>query len=150
MENALYIVNILKAKGFTISAAESCTGGLFAKTITDCPGASAVLNESYVTYSPKAKMRLLGVKSETISKYSVVSREVAKEMAEGVRNTASADIGVSFTGYAGPDGDEVGLVYAGIATKTETIVKKLTLQGSREEIRQGAVEAVLKELKSIV
>lgn len=132
------VVEMLKKKNMTISAAESCTGGEFAKLITDVSGASAVLEESYVTYAPKAKVRLVGVHSETIEKYTVVSAEVAREMAEGVRQTSGADIGVSFTGFAGPDGDDVGLVYMGIASDKSCEVKKLSLNGDRLKIRYSA------------
>ncbi len=150
MEKAELIVKTLSKRGMTISAAESCTGGLFAKTITDCAGASAVLNESYVTYSPEAKMRILGVKTETIDTFTVVSGEVAKEMAEGVKKVANADIGVAFTGYAGPDGDDVGLVYMAIADDSQTMGLRLNLAGGRAQIREQAVEIALDEIEKII
>lgn len=132
------MVKLLSKKGLTISVAESCTGGCFAKMITDISGASKVLGESYVTYSPDAKIRILGVKPETIEKYSVVSCEVAMEMAEGVKNVSSADIGLSFTGYAGPDGDDVGLVYMGVSYKGKTEGVELRINGNRDRIRHIA------------
>lgn len=143
-------VELLKKNKLTISAAESCTGGLFAKCITDCSGASAVLNESYVTYSPEAKMRILGVNKVTIDKYSVVSKEVAEEMAEGVRRISSADIGVSFTGYAGPDGENVGLVYSAISCSNGTYDIKMNLKGSRDDVRNAAVNTVFAEIIKLI
>ena len=131
-------VGLLIKNGLTISAAESCTGGSFAKMITDVSGASAVLGESYVTYAPEAKIKLVGVKPETIKKYTVVSEETAREMAEGAMKASGADIGVSFTGFAGPQGDDVGLVYMGIAAKEKVFVKKLRLNGNRDKIRYVA------------
>ncbi len=144
------VVNLLKEKKLKISAAESCTGGLFAKCITDCPGSSSVLDESYVTYSPEAKIKLVGVKSSTIDNFTVVSKEVAYEMAEGVMRASSADIGVSFTGYAGPDGEKVGLVFTGIAFKDKVLVFELNLSGSREEIRNQAVDFTFLKISEII
>lgn len=129
------VVSLLAENGLTISVAESLTGGNFAKMITDISGASKVLGESYVTYSPDAKMRILGVKSETIEKYSVVSREVAMEMAKGVKKVSDADIGLSFTGYAGPEGDDVGLVYMGVSYMDKTEGFELHINGNRDRIR---------------
>lgn len=132
------VVGLLKEKKLTIAAAESCTGGSFAKMITDVSGASSVLNESYVTYAAESKMKILGVSAENIEKYTVVSHQVAKEMAVGAKNAACADIGVSFTGYAGPDGEDVGLVYMGVAYKDEVIVKELRIGGNRDRVRYVA------------
>ena len=131
-------VELLRKKKLTIAAAESCTGGMFAKMITDISGASEILGESYVTYAPEAKIRILGVKKETVEKYTVVSKECAKEMAEGVRKIANSDIGVSFTGFAGPGGDDVGTVFMAVSTADRTEVKKLKLNGDRDRIRYTA------------
>ena len=109
------VARMLMEKGLTISAAESCTGGLFASTLVDIPGISAVLDRSIVTYSNRAKMEEVGVRGETLEKYGAVSEETAMEMAEGIRRVSGSDIGISVTGIAGPEGgtDEkpVGLVY---------------------------------------
>ncbi|MGX8773671.1 MAG: competence/damage-inducible protein A [Bacillota bacterium] len=111
--------NKLMSSGLTISAAESCTGGMFGAALTDIPGISAVFDRSLVTYSNQAKMDELGVKAETLEKYGAVSEETAVEMAEGVRLRSGTDIGISVTGIAGPDGDtsdkHVGLVYIGLS-----------------------------------
>ena len=110
---------LLMSKGFTLAAAESCTGGMFGAAITDIPGISAVFDRSLVTYSNDAKMSELGVSADTLMKYGAVSEQTALEMAEGVRQKAGTDIGVSVTGIAGPDGGteekHVGLVYIGLS-----------------------------------
>lgn len=144
------VVAILRKKQLTISAAESCTGGEFAKMITDVAGASEVLAESYVTYSPEAKIKLVGVGAETIERHTVVSAEVAREMAEGVKKASGAAIGVSFTGYAGPGGENVGLVYMGIATDDGSKVKKLTLCGDRAGIRYAACLSAFDAVRRIL
>ncbi|MCH5185146.1 MAG: competence/damage-inducible protein A [Oscillospiraceae bacterium] len=136
------LVRLLAEKGLTISAAESCTGGCFAGMITDVAGASGVLNESVVTYANSAKMKYLGVREDTLARFGAVSEQTAKEMAEGIRKAARADIGIGITGIAGPGGASadkpVGLVYIGAASKSGTTVKRITLKGNREKIRHQA------------
>ena len=95
------VVELLAQRGLTVSAAESCTGGLIAKRLTDVPGASAVLNMSFVTYSNEAKHRLLGVPMEILDRYGAVSEQVARAMAEGVRRFSGSSVGVGVTGIAG-------------------------------------------------
>ena len=112
------VVRILREKGLRITAAESCTGGLFASAITDVAGASEVLSSSYVTYSEDAKADELGVDRGIIARYGVVSAETAEAMAAGAKARSGADIAVSVTGYAGPDADEgheAGEAYIGYA-----------------------------------
>lgn len=112
------VVRILKEKGLSISAAESCTGGLFASAVTDVAGASEVLSSSYITYSAAAKVSELGVDSGNIARCGVVSAETAEAMARGAKARSGADIAVSVTGYAGPDGGEghePGEAYIGYA-----------------------------------
>lgn len=143
-----------KQKNVTISAAESCTGGMFAKMIVDIPGSSAVLDESIVTYSNSAKEKYLNVKHETLEKFGAVSRETAFEMAQGIAKTAAADIGVGITGIAGPDGGTsekpIGLVFVGVYYKGETEIRELHLKGNREKIRYtaalNAFDMILKKL----
>lgn len=94
----------LKRLGYHISFAESCTGGMLASMLVDVAGSSAVMNESYVTYSEDAKMKILGVKKDTIDKYDVVSNMVAIEMANGLAFKTGSEVAVSVTGYAGPTG----------------------------------------------
>lgn len=112
------VVKLLKKKGLKLSSAESATGGMFASFVTDVSGASSVFETSFVTYSNESKMRNLGVKAETIEKYSVSSKEVAEEMARGVISNSTSDIAVAITGNAGPDvyeGQHAGLAFIGYA-----------------------------------
>ena len=136
IENEL--VELLKDKKLKVSTVESCTGGMIASRLINVPGASDCIKESYVTYSDDVKIKLLGVKPETIQTYSAVSEECAKEMAEGVVKATGRDIGVSATGYAGPDGDNVGLVYYAVSYKGKTVVKKLHSGYERNLIRESA------------
>ena len=136
-------LQLLKERGMTFAAAESCTGGDIARRFTDLPGASACLKGGVVTYTNEAKSRLLGIPAELIEEKSAVSFEVAKEMAERVRSMLNTDIGVGVTGLAGPDGDglhEVGTVFVSMATADGTYVRELHLgpHRSRSFIRQMA------------
>lgn len=148
------LVQKLKEKHLTIGSIESMTGGLFASSITSIPGASKVFKGSVVSYSPLIKENVVGVNKETISKFGVVSKEVASEMAAKGKQLLDVDICVSVTGNAGPTaepGEEgVGSVYIGIAFKDKVIVNKNVFSGSRDEIRQKTLlamqEGVLKLL----
>jgi len=132
-------VAALREKGLTAAAAESCTGGLIAKNITDIPGSSAVFGYGAVTYCNEAKMKLLGVRRETIAQFTEVSEQAACEMAEGVRRLADADIGVATTGIAGPDGgteeNPVGTVWLGLATREKNWAIRLQLGSGRRDQR---------------
>jgi nicotinamide-nucleotide amidase len=122
---------LLTERKQTVAFAESCTGGLCAKRLTDISGASEIFHCGVVSYSNDIKHKVLGVKAETLDKYTAVSEQTAKEMAEGVRKLADATYGVSITGYAGPgNGDEVGTIYIGVTDGKKTIVKEL-LTGHR-------------------
>lgn len=127
------IVPELARRGQTVATAESCTGGLVAKRITDQPGASAVFGTGVVTYANSAKMRLLGVEESMLLQHGAVSDVVAKAMAEGVRRLAGSDYGLGLTGIAGPGGGSeskpVGLVYIALATATETFVHVMRPKG---------------------
>lgn len=135
------VSDMLRERKMTISAAESCTGGLFAKMITDLAGSSDILNESIVTYANSAKMKYLGVRAETLDKYGAVSEQTAFEMAQGICRQSGADVGVGITGIAGPGGGTaqkpVGLVYAAVCINGKTEVNELRLAGSREKIRHS-------------
>lgn len=139
IENAL-VMN-LRERGMTVACAESCTGGLIAKRITDIAGCSDVFLGGCVTYAVDAKVKLIGVSRETIEKYGVVSAETACEMARGVRVALGADIGIATTGIAGPGGgtadQPVGTVYIAVSTKDGEKSKLLQLspKRSREFIR---------------
>ena len=134
---------LLTEKGATLALAESCTGGLLAKRLTDRAGSSAYFVEGLVTYSNEAKERLLGVPHELLVEYGAVSKPVARAMAEGVREDADTDYGLSITGVAGPDGGTeekpVGLVLVGLSDASGTVAEKLDLSAwrrSREAIRE--------------
>lgn len=124
------VIELLRERGMTFSAAESCTGGDVAKRFTDLPGASAFFLGGAVTYTNGAKAKILGIDPWLIEEKGAVSYEVAKEMAERVRALMGADIGVGVTGLAGPDGDgvhQVGTVFVSMATEKETYVRELHL-----------------------
>lgn len=128
------VIKLLREKGMTFSAAESCTGGELAKRFTDMPGASAFFKGDVVTYTNEAKAKLLGIDPALIEEKGAVSYEVAKAMAENVRALLGTDIGVGVTGLAGPDGDgvhEVGTVFVSLAVEGETFVKELHMGAMR-------------------
>jgi nicotinamide-nucleotide amidase len=134
---------LLTEKGASLALAESCTGGLLAKRLTDRAGSSAYFVEGLVTYSNEAKERLLGVPHELLVEHGAVSEPVARAMAEGVREDADTDYGLSVTGVAGPDGGmeekPVGLVFVGLSDVSGTVAEKLDLSAwrrSREAIRE--------------
>ena len=138
LENTL--LQLLKEQGKTFAAAESCTGGLIAKRITDLPGSSAVFRGGCTVYTNDAKNILLGVPYALIEEKSVYSAEVAAALAENVRKTLSADFGIGVTGIAGPDGDgvhDVGTVYVALAYEGGTAVRHLRLgkRSDRSRIR---------------
>ena len=140
------VVNRLKEQGLTLATAESCTGGLIGKLLTDVPGASAIYKGGVISYVNEIKRRLLGVEQETLDVCTAVSRETAHEMARGARERLMTDCAVSVTGLAGPDGAgtgrPVGLVYIAVDTAGFSFCKELHLSGSRPEIREQAAEAV--------
>jgi len=133
------VVKLLRQNNLTLALAESCTGGLVANRITDVPGASETLMYGVVSYSNEAKMKLLGVKEETLKAYGAVSSETAEQMAVGVRRILNTDLGVSITGIAGPGGGSkekpVGLCYLGIAYGEAVEVHKLNFTGNRKKIK---------------
>ena len=134
---------LLAAQSATLALAESCTGGLLAKRLTDMPGSSAYFKEGLVTYSNESKERLLGVPQEMLAEHGAVSESVARKMAEGARRLAGTDYGLSVTGIAGPDGGTeekpVGLVFVGLSDVEETFTERLDLSAwarSRDAIRE--------------
>ncbi|MBR5224088.1 MAG: CinA family protein [Clostridia bacterium] len=138
---------LLVAKKLKIAAAESCTGGLVAAALVDYPGISACLDEAHVTYANEAKVRYCKVKQETLDAHGAVSEETAREMAEGLREKACADIALATTGIAGPGGGTkekpVGLVYVACASAHGTKIQRLQLCGDRRQVREQAVLRVL-------
>lgn len=152
MNNEIYdlaakAVRLLNDNKLHISTAESCTGGLLSAYITAVPGSSAVFETGAATYSVDSKNRILGVSGETLAKHGAVSPETAAEMARCVRNLADADIGMSVTGVAGPDGSEghmPGLVFIALDDKRGVTVKKLEIEPlGREYVRETAVRELL-------
>lgn len=144
------VVRLLKRAGMLLSTAESCTGGLLAKRITDIPGSSGVFHMGFVTYSNEAKEKLLGVPSEQLEAYGAVSSQVARAMAEGVQKICGTGLGVGITGIAGPDGGTpekpVGLVYVSLCDGNTTWVVRMNPPGraaSREKMRDRAASTAL-------
>ncbi len=123
------VMALLKERGMTLGTAESCTGGLCAKRMTDLPGSSAVFKGGVVSYTNAVKQGVLGVPQELLERYGAVSRPVAAAMAEGARQVLGCDLALAFTGVAGPDsddrGNEVGLVYVALAAPDGTAVAQL-------------------------
>ena len=149
------LVRILFERELRITTAESCTGGLIAAKLVNVAGVSDVFESGYITYSEDAKMRILGVKRTTLEQYTVYSEQVAREMAEGAAKAAGADVAVSVTGIAGPDGGmpdfTVGLCYIGCYYDGETVVERHVFEGQRQEIRQQAAEAAIElAIKTLV
>lgn len=142
---------LLVDQGLTLSAAESCTGGLLTARLTDVAGASGFLDRSFVTYSNRAKVEALGVDQELIDRVGAVSTEVAAAMAAGARRAAGADVGVGITGIAGPDGatadKPVGLVYIALDGQAGTRAHRARFPGGRERVRFQATQIALEMLR---
>jgi len=143
------IINNLIEKELKIAVAESCTGGLLAKTITDIPGSSACFDVGLVTYSNESKVNLLDVSPQTLEKYGAVSKQVAIEMINGLRKISDCDIAISITGIAGPGGatenKPIGLVYIAINDEVYTC----NFKGTRQEVREQTVDFVFAELSNL-
>ena len=148
--DAAALVALLAERNFTLSTAESCTGGLLASSIVDVPGASAVFVGGAVTYAEAVKTSLLGVPEDVIRERGVVSRDVAALMAEGAKRRFGTDLAVSTTGVAGPGGGTpeapVGRVFIGVALENETVVFREDLPGDREAVRREATEKAIRHL----
>ena len=146
---AAELVQKFAREGLTLSTAESCTGGLIAKSVTDIPGASAVLAGGCVSYTEAVKHRVLGVDEEILRTKTAVSEECAKAMAEGAHRLFATDVAVSATGYAGPGGgteqEPVGTVDTGLATKEKVVCKRIFLpNATRDQVREEAAKTALK------
>jgi len=136
------VVQLLCEKGLTVTTAESCTGGLVAKKLTEVPGASECFHCGFVTYSNEKKEQLLDVPHEILAKHGAVSEETALCMSKGARAAAGADIGIGITGIAGPGGGSkekpVGLVYLSLCAEGVHKVWRLSLSGNRDVVRERA------------
>ena len=145
------VVRLLKKYDLTVTTAESCTGGMLAARLVNVPGVSDVFREGYITYSNKAKRRLLDVNKSTLKKYGAVSEQTAKEMAAGGVFATGADVCVATTGIAGPDGGTeekpVGLVYISCYLKDKVTVERFQFKGNREKVREQTVVKALDLLR---
>lgn len=139
-EQAEKTVALLKEKGIKITFAESCTGGLAAKLVTDVSGASEIFDGSVVSYANEIKAKVLGVDSDILEKYGAVSAPVAVMMARGVRALMKSDIGVGITGIAGPNGDgtkkPVGLIYIALCDGEDTLVREIRNTFDGDDVRE--------------
>ena len=145
------LTKLLIKKKYTMTTAESCTGGMIAARMVNAPGVSAVLKSGFITYANEAKEELLGVSHDTLEKFGAVSRETAEEMAEGAAKAAHTDAAVAVTGIAGPDGGTkekpVGLVYIGVNVRGNVEVREYHFSGSRQKIRESVTAAALTFLR---
>lgn len=145
---------ILAESGKTIALAESCTGGLVAKMLTDTPGCGEYFTYGWVTYCNDAKVSQLGVDADLITQHGAVSEPVAAAMASGARKIANSDIGIGITGIAGPTGASehkpVGVVYIGIDINGDTVVKRYVFPHSREKVRLRAALTALDMLRNLL
>ena len=146
--------DLLRAKGWTIAAAESCTGGLLMSRLTDVPGSSAYVERGFVCYSNRAKVELLGVPEALLIEHGAVSEPVAQAMATGARTRAGSDVGVGITGIAGPDGGTpakpVGTVAIAVDVKGEPRVRTFQFIGGREQVKFQATQAAMNMLRLLL
>lgn len=139
------VVKLLRERNLVLSCAESCTGGLIAKRITDVSGSSAVFNCGIVSYSNEIKEKVLNVKNETLKEFGAVSEQTVREMVKGVLTISGADIAVSVSGIAGPNSDNtdkpVGLIYLAVSDGEKTVVKKLNNQFTTDVRNSNRISA---------
>lgn len=139
---------LLRQRGMTLAVAESCTGGLLCERITNLPGASELLNGGVVVYTEFAKSKLLGIEPEFIVENSVVSAAVAAMMAKRVRKKLKSDFGIGITGWAGPEGENVGLVYVALAWKGDCVIHRMIEpELNRTQLRKAAADTALDMLR---
>lgn len=148
------LVALLSARGLTFATAESCTGGLIPKKITDISGCSSVYLGGVVSYANFVKENVLGVSGETLATVGAVSPETAEQMVLGVRKLTGADAAVATTGIAGPGGatagKPVGLVYISASFREKTVVTKNVFPGTREEVREQAANKALELIFGLI
>lgn len=144
---------LFRRNDYTLSVAESCTGGFITNLITDFSGASEFFEAGVVSYSANAKRSLLQVSPSCIAKYGVVSDQTAREMAEKVRKLTRVDFSLATTGNLGPDvleGKERGLIFVAVGTRKKTISRELRLKGTRQENKEEAALLALQFLLETV
>jgi PncC family amidohydrolase len=142
-----------KKNGLTLSVAESCTGGLISHYMTTLPGTSTFFEAGVISYSAEAKQKILGISSETISKFGIVSGEIAEEMSVKIRALTKTDVSLSTTGNLGPEvleGKEKGLIYIAVSKKEGVFSKQIRVTGTREENKEKATLHALKFLVEIM
>ena len=148
------LAEILLSRNWTVSLAESCTGGLVSATLTELAGSSDWFERGYITYSNEAKTECLDVPAQLIESHGAVSELVAKAMAAGARINSGSNVAISITGIAGPSGGTaekpVGTVCFGWATENQTLSKTMHFDGDRQAIRQQATEFALTELIALL
>ena len=148
------VVQMLLKKNLVMACAESCTGGLIAKRITDVSGSSAVFNCGIVSYSNEIKEKVLNVKNETLVEFGAVSEQTVREMVMGVLDISGADVAVSVSGIAGPNSDNtnkpVGLIYLAVSNGMRTVVKKLNNQFTTDIRNSNRISASDEALKMII
>ncbi len=141
----------LLERGWRLATAESCTGGLLAKRLTDTPGASRYFERGFVTYSNAAKTAQLGVVEETLRQHGAVSEQVAQQMAHGARERAAVEVGISITGVAGPDGGTaakpVGTVFVAVESPEGAAARRYVLPGTRRTVRERSTQMALDLLR---
>lgn len=146
------VVATYREKSASVCTAESCTGGLISQSLTAVSGASEIFLGAFVTYDERMKTAWLGVLPETLRSAGAVSSACARQMAEGARARAGADVALSVTGFAGPGGgterDPVGTVYLAVSTKEGTETHRFVFSGNRERVRHAACKEALKLLLS--
>ena len=144
------LATYLTTNQLTISCAESCTGGGLAYAFTSLPGSSAWFKHSVVTYSNEAKQAMVGVSCDTLTRYGAVSAQTVSEMANGVVSQVGADIGISISGIAGPDGGSVekpvGTVYFGFVVNGVTYTQHMCFAGDREDVRQQSIDYAIEQI----
>ncbi len=155
IEAARALLDLCRTKKLTLAAAESCTGGLLAATLTEMPGSSDVFDRGFVTYSNDAKQQMLGVSPETLEKYGAVSRQTAEAMVRGALARASVDLAISITGIAGPGGGSadkpVGLMHFAAAARSGKLVHHEHRYGDigRAEVRRRSVLQAISMLREL-
>lgn len=151
------VVKVLNEKGLVLATAESCTGGLISKRITDVSGSSSVFNCGIVSYSNEIKEKVLGVQHKTLETFGAVSEQTVREMVKGVLKISGADVAVSVSGIAGPNSDNtekpVGLIFLAVSNGENTQVKQLNntfKENIRENNRNSASDEALKMILDLV
>ena len=160
-ENRAELVRIVEqvkikatSKDFTVSSAESCTGGMLAESLTSVPGSSIFFDSSIIAYSNLSKIKLLGVSSETIENYGAVSENTVQEMSSGLLDRTGSDIGIAISGIMGPDADgtekDIGTVWFSLRSREKHLTKMLKLTGDRDSNRELSVLNALSYLSDFI